>query len=120
MQNKFKAGVAGALFGAMAATSFAGAAWAGPVGMASPRGVEAPSLTDNVYYRRYYRRYGGYYRRGYDPGAALAVGAAAGLLGAAAAGAYYSQPYYYGYGYPVYGYPAYGYPAYGYPYGYGW
>ncbi|MBM3578381.1 MAG: hypothetical protein FJX40_12140 [Alphaproteobacteria bacterium] len=111
MRSTLKATVTGALCAALAATALAGNAWAGPVSMVNPRGVEAPSLTDQIYYRRYYR--GGYYRPGYNPGAAAAAAAAVGVLGAAAAGAAYAQPYYYGY-------PAYGYPAYGYPYGYGW
>jgi hypothetical protein len=111
MRKIFKASVAGALSVGLAATVLAGAAWAGPINIPSSEGIGATSLTDQVYYRRYYRH--GYYRRGYyNPGAAAA---AVGVLGAAAAGAYYSQPYYYGY--PAYGY---GYPAYGYPYGYGW
>jgi hypothetical protein len=97
----------------------AGDASAGPINIMNSRGIEAPSLTEQVYYRRYrgYRGHVGYYRRGYNPGAAAAVAAAAGLAGAAAAGAY-AQPYYYGYPNHGYGYPTYGY---GYPYGYpGW
>ncbi len=109
MRNTFKSIVTSALCVGLAATALAGSAWAGPINMVSSRGVEAPSLTDQIYYRRYYR--GGYYRRGYNPGAAAAA-AAVGVLGAAAAAGAYAQPYY--------GYPAYGYPAYGYPDGYGW
>jgi hypothetical protein len=105
--------ITAALCGGLAATALTGNAWAGP-NVARSAGVETPSLTDQIYYRRYYRG-GGYYRRGYNPGAAAAA-AAVGVLGAAAvagaAGAY-AQPYYYGY-------PAYGYPAYGYPDGFGW
>ena len=118
MHNTFKSSVTAALFAALAATALAGDAWAGPINVASSEIVKAPSLTEQIQYRRHYRRhYGGYYRRGYyDPSGAAIAGAAAGLLGAAAAGAY-GQQYYYGY--PAYGY---GYPAYGYgaPYGYGW
>jgi hypothetical protein len=108
MRNTLKSMLTGALCSGLAVTALAGSAWAGPMNATHSRGIEAPSLADQVYYRRYYR--GGYYRRGYDPGAAAAAAAAVGVLGAAAAAGAYAQPYY--------GYPAYGY--YGYPYGYGW
>jgi hypothetical protein len=107
MRNTLKSMLTGALCAGLAATALGSAAWAGPTNVMRS-GIESPSLTDQVYYRRYYR--GGYYRRGYDPGAAAAAAAAVGVLGAAAAAGAYAQPYY--------GYPAYGY--YGYPYGYGW
>ena len=117
MRNTFKSSVTGLLCVAVTATALAGNAWAWPVNVASTEVVKAPSLTEQIHYRRYYRHYGHYYRRGYyDPSGAAIAGAAAGLLGAAAAGAY-AQPYYYGYPAYGYGYPAYGY---GYPYGYGW
>jgi hypothetical protein len=110
MRITLKSIVTGALCSGLVATTLAANAWAGPINVMRSEGVEAPSLTDQVYYRRYR---GGYYRRGYNPGAAAAA-AAVGVLGAAAAaGAYAQQPYYYGY-------PAYGDPAYGYPDGYGW
>jgi hypothetical protein len=111
MRKTLKLIITGALFGGLAATAVTRDAWATPV----DAGVRAPSLTDQIYYRRY-NRGGYYYRRGYNPGAAAAAAAAVGVLGAAAAagaaGAY-AQPY-------DYGYPAYGYPAYGYPDGFGW
>jgi hypothetical protein len=113
MRKTSKTIINAALLGGLAATALTGNAWAGP-NVARSAGIEAPSLTDQIYYRRNYRG-GAYYRRGYDPGAAAAA-AAVGVLGAAAvagaAGAY-AQPYYYGY-------PAYGYPAYGYPGDFGW
>lgn len=112
MRKTSKSIITAALFGGLAATALTGDAWAGP-NLARSAGIDAPSLTDQIYYRRYR---GGYYRRGYNPGAAAAAAAAVGVLGAAAAagaaGAY-AQPY-------DYGYPAYGYPAYGYPDGFGW
>lgn len=118
MRNKFKSSVTSALCIALAATASAGNAWAGPNNIASSGIINAPSLTEQVHYRRYHRRhYVRYYRRGYDPSGALFGAVAAGLIGAAAANAY--QPRYY-YGYPAYGYPVYGYPAYGYPYYGGW
>lgn len=111
MRITLKSIVTGALCSGLVATSLGANAWAGPINVARSEGMEAPSLTDQIYYRRNYR--GGYYRRGYNPGAAAAA-AAVGVLGAAAAaGAYAQQPYYYGY-------PADGYPVYGYPDGYGW
>jgi hypothetical protein len=68
---------------------------AGPVGVAAAGVVAAKAPIEEVWYRRWRRSYG-YYYRGYYP-------------------RYYARPYY---GYPVYGYPAYGYPA---PYfGFGW
>ncbi len=99
------------------------AAEAGAVAIAAPGKVGLSAPVEKVWYRGrgyygrgyygrgYYRPYGGYYRRGYyggyyNPGAAIATGAALGMLGAAAA----SQSYYYSY--PSYGYPAYGYPSY--------
>ena len=116
MTSSFKSNVTGLLCVAVAATAFAGNAWAGPVNAVSSGVIRAPSLTEQIYYRRYHRRYyGGYYRRGYyDPSGAAIAGVAAGLLGAAAVGVY-GGPYYYGY--PAYGY---GYPVYGYPYYPGW
>jgi len=71
---------------AVAATAFEGNASAGPMNMVSSPVIKTPSATEQIYYRRY----GGYYRRGY---------------------AY--RPRYY-YGRPAYGY---GY-GYGYPYAY--
>ncbi len=55
MRNTFKSIVRGALCAGLAATALAGNAWAGPINMASPRGIETPSLTDQIYYRRYNR-----------------------------------------------------------------
>ncbi len=103
---------------ATVAAALTGNAWAGPISVANSTVINMPSLTEQIYYRRYYHRpYSRYYRRGYyyDPTGAIVAGAAVGLIGAAAAGAY--GPRYY-YGYPAYGYPVYGYPA-PYPY-YGW
>jgi hypothetical protein len=60
-------------------------------------------------YSQYYRR--GWYRGGYNRGAAVAAGVGLGVLGAAAIAAnrraYYGDPYYYNDGY--YAAPAYGY-----------
>ena len=82
MGKVVKSSLLGALCAAIAATALTASASAGPINMVSPRGIEAPSLTDHVYYRRYYRRgYGGYYRRGYNPGAAAAAAAAVGVSG---------------------------------------
>lgn len=111
MPITLKSIVTGALCSVLIATTLSANAWAGPMNVVRSEGIASPSLTDQIYYRRYR---GGYYRPGYNPGAAAAAAAAVGVLGAAAAaGAYAQQPYYYGY-------PAYGYPAYGYPDGYGW
>jgi hypothetical protein len=76
-----------ALFGAVAATAFSVDASAGPIIMSSPSVIKTPSVTEQIYYRRY----GGYYRRGYGYGPRY----------------YYRRPAYYGYGY---GYP-YAYPV---------
>lgn len=111
MRITLKSIVTGALCSGLIATTLSANAWAGPMNVVRSEGMAPPSLADQIYYRRYR---GGYYRPGYNPGAAAAAAAAVGVLGAAAAaGAYAQQPYYYGY-------PAYGYPAYGYPDGYGW
>ncbi|PPC92696.1 MAG: hypothetical protein CTY36_13335 [Methylocystis sp.] len=111
MRITLKSIVTSALCSGLVATTLSANAWAGPMNVVRSEGMAPPSLTDQIYYRRYR---GGYYRPGYNPGAAAAAAAAVGVLGAAAAaGAYAQQPYYYGY-------PAYGYPAYGYPDGYGW
>jgi hypothetical protein len=88
MHATFRTGVTAALCAAAAATTFAGNASAGPIGIASAV-IKAPSATEQIYYRRYGGRY---YRNGYAYG-----------------------PRYY-YGRPAYGY-GYGY-GYGYPYAY--
>ncbi len=94
-------------------------AFAGPMSVPAPASVGLQGSVEQVWYRGgyrggYYRRgyggyYGGYYRRGYsyNPGAAVAAGAALGIAGAAAAAAaqnnyYYNYPGYYAY--PGYGY----------------
>ncbi|HEY8160861.1 MAG: hypothetical protein ACR650_00590 [Methylocystis sp.] len=124
MRKSLNLAVSGALLGAMAATAIPTEASAGPMGVAVPSTVGLPAPVDNVWYRRgygwrggYYRPYGGYYRRGYNPGAAVAAGVGLGLLGAglaASSSGYYGgyYPYYYGGYYPAYGYP-YAYPGYG-------
>ncbi len=81
MYKKIRSGVMAAVCGAVAATAFADDAAAGPINMVSPSVVKTPSATEQIYYRRYYRR--GY---GYGPRY------------------YYGRPAYYGYGYG-YGYP---------------
>jgi hypothetical protein len=128
MRNFFKFTLSSALCGAMAATALPTEAGAGPMGVASRSIVELSAPVDKVWYRRgggYYRRGyygGGYYRRGYNPGAAVAAGVGLGLLGAGIAAS--SGGYYGGY-YPYYGGYNYYYPSYGYanPYydgGWGW
>jgi len=94
-------GLAGALAAAAATPSFAA-----PVALSTAQlSTEAPSATIDVRYRHHYYRYG--------PGAAIA-GLALGIIGAAAAHAYYDDgPYYYA---PSYGYYDYGYAPYGYAY----
>lgn len=92
-------------------------AFAGPMSATSPTKIGIQGATEQVLYRGgyrggYYRRgYGGYYRGGYsyNPGAAIAAGAALGIAGAAAAAAasqnnyyYYNNPGYSGYDYPGY------------------
>jgi hypothetical protein len=84
MQNPIRSSVMAAICVAVASTAFADPAAAGPVNIAGSYVNKAPWATEQIYYRRY----GGYYRRGY---------------------AYGRRRYY---GYPAYGYPAYGY---GYP-----
>ena len=83
MRATFRTGVTAALCAAAAAaTTFAGDASAGPIGIASSPVIKAPSATEQIYYRRYGGRY---YRLGYA----------------------YGRPAYgygYGYGYP-YAYP---------------
>ena len=89
MRATFRTGVTAALCAAAAAaTTFAGDASAGPIGIASSPVIKAPSATEQIYYRRYGGRY---YRRGYAYGPRY----------------YYGRPAYgygYGYGYP-YAYP---------------
>jgi hypothetical protein len=68
---------------AVVATACWDDASAGPVGMGSAPVMNAPSATEQIYYRRYYGRY----RRGYAYGPRY----------------YYGRPTY-GYGYP-YAYP---------------
>ena len=88
MRATFRTGVTAALCAAAAATTFAGDASAGPIGIASSPVIKAPSPTEQIYYRRYGGRY---YRRGYAYGPRY----------------YYGRPAYgygYGYGYP-YAYP---------------
>ncbi len=95
-------------------------AFAGPMSATSPTEIRLQGATEQVWYRGgyrggYYRRgYGGYYRGGYsyNPGAAIAAGAALGIAGAAAAAAASQNNYYY-YNNPYYGYPGYAYPGYG-------
>jgi hypothetical protein len=128
MRNCVKMALSGALLGAMTATSIPTEALAGPMGVAPPATVGLSAPVDQVWYRRWggygyrgYRPYygGGYYRRGYNPGAAIAAGVGLGLLGAglaASSGGYYGGYYpYYNYGSYPYGY-SYSYPA----YYYGW
>jgi len=64
---------------AVAATAFADNASAGPINTVSSPVIKTPSVTEQIYYRRYRGRY---YRRGYAYGG-----------------------YGYGYGYPSYSYP---------------
>ncbi|MEK4032451.1 hypothetical protein WOC76_04110 [Methylocystis sp. IM3] len=115
--------LAAALAAAVASPALTTDAAAGPMSIAAPATVGLQGSVGQAWYRGgyrggYYRRgyggyYGGYYRRGYsyNPGAAIAAGAALGLAGAAAAAAASQNNYYYGY--PGY----YAYPGYGY---YGW
>ena len=110
MRNTFKSIATSTLWVGLAVTAMGGNASGGPFNVMSLRGLEPSSLTDQVDYRRNYR--GGYYRRGYNPGAAAAA-AAVGAVGAAAAAGAYPNPYY---GYPPYA----DFPAYAYPYDYGW
>ncbi len=65
MRATFRTGVTAALCAAAAATTFAGDASAGPIGIASSPVIKAPSATEQIYYRRYGGRY---YRRGYAYG----------------------------------------------------
>ena len=110
MRNTIKSIATSALWVGLATTALGGNASAGPINVVSLRGLEASSLTDQVNYRRNHR--GGYYRRGYNPGAAAAA-AAAGTVGAGAATSAYPNPYD---GYPPYA----DFPAYEYPYDYAW
>ncbi len=88
---------------------------AGPVIAPNSSSLGLTASTETIHYRRYYGRH--YPRRyhsaySYDPGAAVAAGAALGLLGAgvaAASGPYYGYPAYYRSPAPAY----YGYPSYG-------
>ncbi len=83
MYKKIRSSVMAAMCGAVVATGFAGDAAAGPINMVSSSVLKTPSATEQIYYRRYYRR--GY---GYGPRY------------------YYRRPAYYGYGYGYgYGYP---------------
>ena len=85
MYKQIRSSVMTAMGVAVAATAFAGNASAGPMNMVSSPVIKTPSATEQIYYRRY----GGYYRRGYAYGPRR----------------YYGRPAYgYGYGY---GYPAY-------------
>jgi hypothetical protein len=124
MRKSLKLALTGALLGAMTATAVPTEVLAGPTGVAPPSTVGLSAPVDKVWYRRWgggYGYRGGYYRRGYNPGAAVAAGVGLGLLGAglaASSGGYYGgyYPYYGGGYYPSYGY-GYAYPGYGY---YGW
>ncbi|KAF2992590.1 hypothetical protein OGR47_06030 [Methylocystis sp. MJC1] len=131
MRKILNLALSGAVIGAMAMTAIPTEVLAGPMGVAPPATVGLSAPVDQVWYRRGngygYRRpyYGGYYRRGYNPGAAVAAGVGLGLLGAglaASSSGYYGgyYPYYgggyYGGGYYPYGY-GYAYPAYNY---WGW
>jgi len=87
MYKQIRSSVMTAMCVAVAATAFAGNASAGPMNMVSSPVIKTPSATEQIYYRRY----GGYYRRGYAYGPRY----------------YYGRPAYgygYGYGYP-YAYP---------------
>jgi hypothetical protein len=134
MRKSLKLALTGALLGAMTATAIPTETLAGPMGVAPPSTVGLSAPVDKVWYRRWgggygwrggygYRPYyGGYYRRHYNPGAAIAAGVGLGLLGAglaASSSGYYGgyYPYYDGGYYPSYGYGYYGYPSYGY---WGW
>jgi len=87
MCNQFKSRVWGILCVAWSAMALASNATAGPIKTVTLRGIEAPSLTEQVYYRR--PRYYYVYPR-------------------------YTYPNY-GYAYPSYAYPSYAYPSYAYP-----
>lgn len=105
MRNTIKSIATSVLSVGLAATAMGGNASAGPINVVGLRGLEAPSLTDQVGCRRYYR--GHHYRRGNNPRAAAAVGAAAAVNST--------------YPNPEYGYPPYAaFPAYAYPYDYAW
>ncbi len=117
MKKSCKPVIIAALITASALPTLTTEAFAGPMPAASPAEVGLQSSVQQVWYRGgYYRRgYGGYYRGGYyNPGAAIAAGAALGIAGAAAAAA--SQNNYYYYNNPGY----YAYPGYAYPGYYGW
>jgi hypothetical protein len=86
MQNTIRSSVMAAICVAVASTAFADAAAAGPINMAGSSVIKAPSATEQIYYRRY----GGYYRRGYAYGPRRYYGRPA-----------YGYGYGYGYGYPV-------------------
>ena len=81
MYNTIRSSVTAVICAAVAATAFAGDAAAGPINMVSSSVIKTPSATEQIYYRRYYRR-------GYAYGPRY----------------YYRRPAYYGYGYP-YAYP---------------
>ncbi|MEF3367991.1 hypothetical protein V3H18_15760 [Methylocystis sp. 9N] len=123
MRKGLKMALTGALCGAVMATALPAEVLAGPTSAAKPDAVGLSSSVENVWYRRGWR--GGYYRRGYNPGGAIAAGLGLGLLGAglaASSGYYGGYPYYYGgYGYyPGYSYGGY-YPYYNYnDWGWGW
>jgi hypothetical protein len=133
MRKVLNFALSSALCGAMAATALPTEVLAGPMGVAPPATVGLSAPVDKVWYRRwgggygyrggYYRprAYGGYYRRGYNPGAAVGAAVGLGLLGAGLAAA--SNGGYYGGYYPYYGggyYPSYGYGNPYYDGGWGW
>ncbi len=112
-----------AALAATAALALTTEVFAGPMYATSPAKIGLQGATEQVWYRGGYRGgyyrpgYGGYYRRGYyyNPGAAVAAGAALGIAGAAAAAAASQNNYYYYNNPGYYAYPGYAYPGY-----YGW
>ena len=90
MMNSIRVLAAAALV-AGAVVDMTAPAAAAPLGQPLHALVPAPSLTEQVYWRR-----------GWGGGGAFVGGLAAGaLLGGAIAAPYYGNPYYYGPGYPV-------------------
>ncbi len=120
MRKSFRAVMTTALIIVIALPALAPESLAGPMPAANPVQFGLQGATQQVWYRGGYRGgydrrgYGGYYRGGYsyNPGAAIAAGAALGIAGAAAAAAASQNNYYY-YNNPYYGYPGYAYPGYG-------
>ncbi len=99
MRKEYKRSVRGALCIAWTATTLAGSTSAGPIDRTSLRVIEASSLTEHIYYRRYngghYRYYYIYPRYTYPD--------------AGYASPRYIEP---SYAYPNYAEPSYGYQRY--------